>query len=126
MEAEMTTPEEIKPVVSPEEHEKRALNKRLENAAWGLFLIMLGCIWLVPEEQIPQDAWLLGAGVILLGLNGIRFLKGIRPSGFTIFLGALGVLLGIGGLLGVDIPVVPILIILLGLSLVVGPLMKKR
>lgn len=122
----MTTPEEVKVVISPEEQEKRALNKRLENAAWGLFLVMLGCIWLIPEERVPQDAWLLGAGVILLGLNAIRYLKGIRPSGFTLFLGALGVMLGIGGLLGVELPVIPILIILLGLSMVVGPLLKKK
>lgn len=122
----MTTSEEIKPVVSAEEQEKRALNKRMENASWGLFLVMLGCLWLVPDERVPEDAWLLGAGVILLGLNALRFLNGIRPSGFTMFLGAVGVLLGISGLLGVELPVFPIVIILLGLSLVVGPLLKKR
>jgi hypothetical protein len=122
----MTTPEESKPILSPEEQEKRALNKRLENAAWGLFLVMLGCLWLIPEEQVPQDAWLLGAGIILLGLNAIRYLKGIRPSGFTMFLGGLGVLLGTSGLLGVDLPVIPILIILIGLSMVIRPLLKKK
>ena len=122
----MTTPEEIKVEISPEEQEKRALNKRLESAAWGLFLVMLGLLWLVPEEQVPQDAWLLGAGVILLGLNAIRYLKGIRPNGFTVFLGVLGVLLGVGGLLGVDLPVWPILIILAGLSMVWGTLFRKK
>ena len=122
----MTTPEEIKPVVSSEEKEKRALNKRLEGAAWGLFLVMLGCLWLVPEEKVPQDAWLLGAGVILLGLNAVRYLRGIRPSGFTTFLGVVAVLLGIGGLFDVDLSIGPILIILVGLSMVVGTLFKKR
>lgn len=122
----MTTPEEVKPEISPEEKEKRALNRRLESAAWGLFLVMLGLLWLVPEERVPQDAWLLGAGVILLGLNAVRYVRGIRPSGFTVFLGVLGVLLGIGGLLGVDLPVLPILIILIGLSMIWGTVFKKR
>ncbi len=122
----MTTPEDSKPVITPEEQEKKSLNKTLENAAWGLFLIMLGCLWLVPEDMIPEDAWLLGAGIILLGLNGIRYLKGIRPSGFTIFLGLIGVLLGIGGLVGMDVPVIPIMIILIGLSMVIGPLLRKK
>jgi hypothetical protein len=122
----MTTSEEIKPVVSPEEQEKRSLNKRLENAFWGLFLVMLGCLWLIPDEKLPDDAWLLGAGVILLGLNALRLLNGIRPSGFTMFLGTVGVLLGISGLLGVELPVLPIAIILIGLSLIVRPLLKKR
>ena len=122
----MTTPEAVKAEISPEEKEKRALNKRLESAAWGLFLVMLGLIWLVPDNKVPQDAWLLGAGVILLGLNGIRYLKGIRPSGFSVFLGVLGVLLGIGGLLDLDLPVVPILVILVGLSMIGGTVFKKR
>ena len=122
----MTTPEESKLVLTPEEQEKKSLNKTLENAAWGLFLIMLGCLWLVPEDKIPEDAWLLGAGIILLGLNGIRYLKGIRTSGFTIFLGLIGVLLGVGGLAGMDVPVIPIMIILIGLSMVMGPLLKKK
>lgn len=122
----MTTPVEIKVEISPEEKAKRTLNKQLESAAWGLFLVMLGCLWLVPEEQVPQDAWLLGAGVILLGLNGIRYVKGIRPSGFTIFLGVIGVLLGIGGLVRMDLPVLPIVIILIGLGMVGGTLFRKK
>ena len=122
----MTTPVEIKVEISPEEKEKRALNKRLESAAWGLFLVMLGLLWLVPEEMVPQDAWLLGAGLILLGLNAIRYVKGIRPSGFTVFLGVIGVLLGIGGLLGVELPVFPIVIILIGLNLVWGTVFRKK
>ena len=122
----MTTPEEIKPVLSPEETEKKELNKRLDNAAWGLFLVMLGCLWLIPDEQVPEDTWLLGAGVILLGLNAVRYLNGIRMSGFTIFLGVLGILLGIGGLLGVDLPVFPILVILIGLGMVLGPVFRRK
>lgn len=122
----MTTPEEMKPVLSPEETEKKELNKRLDNAAWGLFLVMLGCLWLIPDEQVPEDTWLLGAGVILLGLNAVRYLNGIRMSGFTIFLGVLGILLGIGGLLGVDLPVFPILVILIGLGMVLGPVFRRK
>ena len=122
----MTTPVEVKVEISPEEKEKRALNKQLENAAWGLFLVMLGCLWLVPEERVPQDIWLLGAGVILLGLNVIRYLKGIRPSGFTTFLGVVGVLLGIGGLVRMDLPVFPIVIILIGLAMVGNTLFRRK
>ena len=122
----MTTPEESTPVPPTEEQEKSALNKRLENASWGLFLVMLGCLWLVPDEQVPDDAWLLGAGVILLGLNALRYINHIRPSGFTTALGAIGVLLGVSGLLGVELPVFPIVIILVGLSMVIGPLLRKK
>ena len=122
----MTTPEELQSETLPEDDEKIALGKRLDKAAWGLFLIMLGCLWLIPDEKIHEDTWLLGAGVILLGLNAVRFIAGIRMNGFTIFLGVLGLLLGIGGMFGLDLPVFPILIILLGLSILIEPLFKRR
>ena len=37
-----------------------ALNQRLESAAWGLFLIMVGGLWLIPNELVPNGAWLIG------------------------------------------------------------------
>ena len=39
------------PVIDPE---KAALNKRLETAFWGLFLIMLGGQWLLRDSSLPK------------------------------------------------------------------------
>jgi hypothetical protein len=49
---------------------KRALDKRFEWIGWGLFLIMLGGLALVPNHLVPQGTWLVGTGLIMLGLNG--------------------------------------------------------
>ena len=102
------------------------LNKRLEAIAWGLFLIMIGGLWLLPDETIPEGTWLLGVGIIMLGLNVVRYLYGIKMSGFTIFLGIAASCIGIGALFGMDLPVFPILIILWGLSVVLEPFLKKK
>ena len=95
------------------------LNKRLEAIAWGLFLVMIGCLWLIPDEQVPEGTWLIGVGVIMLGLNLARNLYGIKMSGFTLFLGTLALIIGISDLFGLDLPIFPILIILWGLSVVI-------
>jgi hypothetical protein len=50
----------------------------------------------------------------MLGLNLARYLSGIRVSNFTVVLGTLAVLLGAGGMTGVDLPFFPILLILIG------------
>ena len=105
--------------------QKMHLNKRLEAVAWGLFLIMIGALWLLPDETIPEGTWLLGVGIILLGLNGLRYLNGIKMSGFTIFLGIVALCIGVGSLFGIDMPIFPILIILWGLSVVLEPFLKK-
>src|SRR3972149_2042115 len=83
---------------SIQDTQKAALNKRLESIGWGLFLIMIGGIWLVPDEQVPEGTWLIGAGLIMLGLNLARYLNGIRMSGFTIVLGILALASGLSDL----------------------------
>lgn len=105
--------------------EKDLLNKRLENISWGLFLVMLGGLWLVPDQWIPEGAWLVGAGLIMLGLNLVRYLKGIKMSGFTLVLGAIAIFSGISDILKVDLPVFPILLILIGANIIIRPLMEK-
>jgi len=112
--------------LSDQDQQKMHLNKRLEAIAWGLFLIMIGGLWLLPDETVPEGAWLLGVGVIMLGLNGIRHLYGIKMSGFTIFLGIVALCIGISAFLGVDLAIFPILIILWGLSVVLEPFLKKK
>ncbi|MFH1474256.1 MAG: hypothetical protein ABIG85_00175 [Chloroflexota bacterium] len=101
----------------PEDARKQELNRRLESVGWGLFLIMLGGFALV--KGVPEGTWLIGAGLIMLGLNGVRLLVGIRASGFTLIIGTIALLAGLGSVLGVDIPVGPVFIILIGLAIVV-------
>lgn len=101
----------------PEEARKQDLNKRLETVSWGLFLIMLGGFALV--RDVPEGTWLVGAGVIMLGLNAVRVLVGIRASWFTLVLGTIALLSGLSSVLGIDIPVGPLLIILIGLAIIV-------
>ncbi len=102
---------------------KRELNRRLETMSWGLFLIMIGGFALL--KDVPEGTWLIGAGVIMLGLNAVRLLVGIRASGFTLILGTIALLSGIGSVYGIDIPVGPLLIILIGLAIIVRALRPR-
>ena len=113
-------------VGDPGQTSKAALNKRLETIGWALFLIMIGGIGLVPKEQAPEGVWLVGVGLIMLGLNVARYMNGIRTSNGTIVLGALALISGIGNLLGLDLPVFAILIILIGANLLLRQLFQDR
>lgn len=113
-------------VERPQDPEKAALNKRLETIAWGLFLIMLGCRFFIPSEQVNEGWWSVGVGIILLGLNAARYFNGLRMSGFTIVLGIIALLTGIGELAGLDLPVLPILLILLGANLLLKPWFESK
>lgn len=106
--------------------EKAALNKRLENIGWGLFLIMLGGFALVPDETVPKGLWSIGVGVIMLGLNATRYFYKIKMSGFTTFLGVVSLVSGILELIGgVDLGGA-IFLIVLGAYLLVKPWFNRR
>ena len=106
--------------------EKAALNKRLEGAAWGLFLIMVGGFMFVPQSQVPQGLWSIGTGVIMLGLNAARCFYGIRMSGFTTFLGVLSLLGGLAELIGLTSLQGALLLIILGAWLILKPWLDKH
>ena len=122
-EAEQGTGAAVEKQVDPE---KAALNKRMESIAWGAFLIMLGCRFFIPDEQVSEGWWSIGVAIILLGLNAARYFSGLRMSGFTVALGVIALLTGIGELAGLDLPVLPILLILLGANLLLKPWFESK
>jgi cytosine/uracil/thiamine/allantoin permease len=107
--------------MTPAKHE---LNRRLESISWGLFLIMLGGFALL--KSVPEGTWLVGAGVIMLGLNAFRLLFGIRIGWTTVILGTVALLSGLGSVYGVSIPVGPLLVILIGLAVILRALDRSR
>lgn len=94
-----------------------ALDRQLEGIGWALFLIMIGGIGLIPN--VSPSTWLVGTGLIMLGLNLARYLNGLRVSNFTVVLGIFALLLGVGAMTGVNLPFFPILLILIGADILV-------
>ena len=91
--------------------------KRLDEIALALILIMTGGLWLAPKAMFPDGTWLVGAGIILLGLNAVRRIRGVKTSGFGIIVGLVAFAAGIGRIIGQDLPLVPILLIILGVGM---------
>ena len=106
--------------------QKSARDKRLDSVGWGIFLIMIGSLWLAHEGLFPEGTWLICTGIIILGLQAVRYLYGIKASGFWIVLGIVALAFGISDVYAFDIPVFPILIILFGLSIVLKPIFSKK
>ncbi len=106
--------------------DKAVLNKRLETMGWGLFLIMVGGIALVPGDVVPKGVWSIGAGAIMLGLNVARYVNNIRMSGFTTVLGILAVVSGLVELAGANDFDGAFLLIILGAYIIAKPWFEKR
>ena len=97
-------------------------NRSLDTLAWGAFFIWWGITELF--GSLPEGVGAIGVGLILLGLNLIRSMKGIPTSGFTTILGILALVWGGLELAGVllalpfELPVFAILLVTLGLLMV--------
>ena len=102
----------------------RDLNGRLEETGWALFLTLLGVLWLLPAGYFTSTTWLVGAGVIMLGMNFARYFFGIKMSGFTVFLGIVALVAGFSGAFGVEFPIVPAVLVVLGASLFMRAIFK--
>ena len=105
--------------------DKYALNKRIEAVGWGLFLIMIGGIALIPDNQVPNGLWLIGVGLIMIGVNGVRYLNQIKMSSFSLVLGIVALIFGLQEIDGIDLPMFPILLILVGASILFRMLVEK-
>jgi len=104
---------------------KKAINDKLTAIGWALFLIMIGCLLLVPEGKIPGTIWLIGLGVIMLLINGVRYLFGIKIDTFGVILGIIILVIGISGLLGITLPLFPIALIVVGAHIIIKLLIKS-
>jgi hypothetical protein len=105
---------------------EKALDQRLDALGWGLFLIMIGGLWLAPEGWVPEGTWLIGTGVIILGLMLIRYVNGIRVNGFWLVVGLIALGFGISDVFGLDVPVLPILLIIIGVHILLKPLLQRK
>ncbi len=97
---------------------------RLDQIGWGVFLVMIGVIWLLPA--VPAGTWLIGTGVLLLALNAIRVRIGIPWSGISVALGVLALVAGLGDLTGIKLPLFPICLLLVGAILILRPLVSAK
>jgi hypothetical protein len=126
---EVTPSTQLKPEII-EDHEKTALNKRLESIAWGCFLIMWAgsMFWSViaPKNVVREGIWSIGVGLILLGLNVARYFKQIKMSGFTTILGIISIIGGVVQLFGVKDLEGAFLLLILGAYLIIKPWFDKR
>jgi hypothetical protein len=104
----------------------RGLGVRLDEIGWALFLIMTGALWLTPGGWAPQGSWLVGLGLILLGLNGARRFCRLRVSPGGIAAGIAALVAGVGQILGGAGLFIPVLLVALGIVLATKTISRAR
>ena len=86
-------------------------NQRLDRNGWSLAAILTGSVLL---WQAPIEVWLIGAAVILLGMNLIRLIQRVPMSNLTLVFGVTMLIMGAGFAVGVNLFLIPLLLIVGG------------
>jgi hypothetical protein len=101
------------------------MDQRIDRIGWGLFFILIGGLWLVPGESLPEGTWLTSIGVLLLALNAWRLASGLPIHPWTSIVGAIALLAGIGLFSGLDLPILAIVLILVGVATLARPVLRR-
>jgi hypothetical protein len=101
-------------------------NKLLNSMAWGSFFVVLGIGWVASATySVDVGAYIaIGIGAILVTINLARLNGGISLSKFSLFIGLIALALGGAGLIGYALPLIPTVIVLVGLFVVAESLQK--
>ncbi len=94
------------------------LDKRVDILGWGVLFVVLGVVGLTPD--LPEGSWLIAAGVVFLGVSVVRAILRLPVSGFTTVVGVIALVAGVGSVAGLEAAVWPVVLIVLGLSLIGG------
>jgi hypothetical protein len=107
-------------------HRDAELERRVNDAGWGVFLVLMGVLWLLPAGAVPDGSWLLATGVLLLGLNAVRRRLGVPLHQVGLLLGVLALLAGVAAILDFTEPLLPATLVVTGAWIVVRPLLARR
>ena len=114
------------PTPTGADERKANLDRRLGVLFWALLFVLVGTIWLFPEQQVPRGTWLGGVGVILLLLNGLRFLNSIPVRVVPTWLGVLALAAGLAQYAGVQLPLISLTFIAIGASIIFELLATRK
>lgn len=99
------------------------LDRKLNAISGGLLLIWVGVALLV---DIGWGAGLIVVGIVILGEQAVRRYFSVKFDQFWVVVGAVSVASGVLMLFGVEVSLVPILLIVLGIALMASILSKRE
>lgn len=95
------------------------LGERLAGVGWGLGFSWIGLALLLELDLGPA---LLGLGIVTLCVQAVRRFSGLSFETFWVAIGAAFVLGGLGGVLGLEIGLLPLILLAFGATLLLAVL----
>ncbi len=101
----------------------RDLDRRVSSATARLLMVWVGIALLT---DVGWGGGLIGAGVLLLAEQAVRWRSAVQFEWFWVGAGIMACLSGVGMLFGVQVSLVPILMIVVGITLIGSTLQRSH
>lgn len=101
-----------------------ALGDRVDTVGWGLLFVVVGVVSLIPA--MPDGAWLIGAGLVILLMSGARAWLGLPIRGAAVVVGIVALSAGVFTVIRLDEAIGPFVLVVIGLSVIVGSIGRGR
>ncbi|MFC1540245.1 hypothetical protein ACFL41_01995 [Gemmatimonadota bacterium] len=108
--------------------EHRALDERLNIITWGCALLVMAILFLLPGVSRLWH-FLVPVGIVFVGMSAVRKVMVTRRDLAAFIAGCTALGIGLLDLVGVDLqffPLVPVILILVGVSLILSALLCPR
>ena len=108
--------------------EHRALDERLDILSWGLALLLVAIVLLIPNASRLWH-FLVPFGVVFVAMSGVRRYIPTRKDTEGLILGCTALVIGLMDIVGVDLrffPLLPTMLAVVGIALIVNALVSKR
>ena len=103
---------------------REVLSDRIDTLGWGLLFVAIGVVSLMPA--MPDGAWLVAAALVMLGASAVRLWLRLADRGVTVIVGLVALAAGVFTIAGLTTEVAPLVLIVLGLTLMVGALYRAQ
>lgn len=108
--------------------EHRALDERLDILSWGLALLMVAIVLLIPGAR-RLWCFLIPFGIVFVAMSGVRKFINTRRDTEGLILGITAMLIGLLDIFGLDLrffPLIPTMLAIVGIGLIINSVISKR
>ncbi len=108
--------------------EHRALDERLNIITWGLALLVVAIVFMIPGTG-RLWIFLVPFGIVFVGMSAVREMLKTRRDTAGLIVGGTTLVTGLIEMVGVDLrffPLVPVVLALVGIGLILNALLNRR
>lgn len=96
---------------------KDPIAEKYSAIGWGVFLILVGAVMVLPHALVPEGFLWIAGGVIMIAYRTALVARGVEASVGFVVAGVVLIAIGLSEIIDIDIDLLPVILIVAGVLL---------